>query len=154
LCDVLACVFSDTGTGNRFGDTGAQSLAEGLKVNRTLTTLSLSCMFIQHNSRQLCDVLVCVMSDWGSANSIGEAGALALAEALKTNLSLTTLDLSCMFIQHNLAQLCNISACVISDTGTGNRFGDDGAQSLAEGLKENRTLTALSLSCMFIQHNP
>jgi hypothetical protein len=54
-------------------------------------------------------------------NSIGSDGAKALAEALKTNSALTTLDLRA------------------------NSIGDDGAKALAEALKTNSTLTTLDL---------
>ncbi|KAF9536772.1 hypothetical protein EC957_009735, partial [Mortierella hygrophila] len=54
-------------------------------------------------------------------NSIGSDGAKALAEALKTNSILTTLDLG------------------------GNSIGSDGAKALAEALKTNSTLTTLNL---------
>ncbi|KAG0041328.1 hypothetical protein BGZ89_007519, partial [Linnemannia elongata] len=53
-------------------------------------------------------------------NSIGDDGAKALAEALKTNSTLTTLNL------YN------------------NSIGDDGAKALAEALKTNSTLTTLN----------
>jgi hypothetical protein len=55
-------------------------------------------------------------------SSIGSDGAKALAEALKTNSTLTTLDLQRSSI------------------------GDDGAKALAEALKTNSTLTTLDLS--------
>lgn len=55
------------------------------------------------------------------SNSIGDVGAKALAEALKSNSALTTLDLE------------------------GNLIGDEGAMALAEVLKSNGVLTALDL---------
>ncbi|KAF9551518.1 hypothetical protein EC957_008187 [Mortierella hygrophila] len=54
-------------------------------------------------------------------NSIGSDGAKAMAEVLKTNSTLTTLDLS------------------------NNSIGDDGAKAMAEALKTNSTLTTLDL---------
>ncbi|KAG9061040.1 hypothetical protein KI688_007669 [Linnemannia hyalina] len=55
-------------------------------------------------------------------NSIGRDGAQALSEALKTNSTLTTLDLK------------------------NSRIGSDGAQALFEALKTNTTLTTLNLT--------
>ena len=55
--------------GNGIGDDGAKAIAEALKVNPVLTTLSI----------------------WG--NKIGAEGAKAIAEALKVNAVLTSLDL-------------------------------------------------------------
>ena len=54
-------------------------------------------------------------------NSTGDAGASALAEALKVNNTLTTLVAGC------------------------NRIGGDGASALAEALKVNKTLTELNV---------
>ena len=54
-------------------------------------------------------------------NQIGDAGATALADALKLNTSLTTLNLN------------------------SNQIGDDGASALADALKTNTNLTILSL---------
>ncbi|KAG0368302.1 hypothetical protein BGX24_002878 [Mortierella sp. AD032] len=60
------------------------------------------------------------------SNWIGDNGAVALAEALKTNSTLTTLDLS--------------------GKGTGgNGIGGNGAVALSEALKTNSTLTSLNL---------
>ena len=54
-------------------------------------------------------------------NSIGDNGAVALSEALKTNLTLTSLELR------------------------NNKIGDNGAVALSEALKINPTLTTLDL---------
>ncbi|KAF9933676.1 hypothetical protein BGZ67_004171 [Mortierella alpina] len=55
------------------------------------------------------------------SNAIGDSGAKALGEALKTNSTLTTLDL------------------------TNNSIGDDGAKALGKALKTNSTLATLDL---------
>ncbi|KAF9199684.1 hypothetical protein BGZ59_003765, partial [Podila verticillata] len=62
-------------------------------------------------------------------NSIYENGAVALSEALKTNSSLTTLNLGV------------------------NSIGDDGAQMLSEALKANSTLITLDLGSNSIGDN-
>ena len=54
-----------------------------------------------------------------------DKGARHLAEALKLNSGLTTLNLDC--------------------SGTGNMIGDEGAQHMAEALKMNSVLTTLNL---------
>ena len=54
-------------TGNYVGDTSAASLAEAMRVNKTLTQLDLS------------------------YNNIGDTGATSLAEAVKFNATLTKL---------------------------------------------------------------
>ncbi|KAF9963988.1 hypothetical protein BGZ70_007073 [Mortierella alpina] len=83
---------------NSIGDEGTKALAETLRTYATLTTLNLN------------------------NNSIGEGGAKALAEALKVNSTLTTLNLN------------------------NNPTGEDGAKALAEALKVNSTLTTLNLN--------
>eukprot|EP00984_Skeletonema_dohrnii_P008654 scaffold3211_cov91-Skeletonema_dohrnii-CCMP3373.AAC.7 len=82
---------------NKIGKEGAIALAEALKENTTLTTLTLG---------------------W---NGIDKEGAIALAEALKENTTLTALKLENNFIDN------------------------EGAIALAEALKENTTLTSLNL---------
>jgi len=56
------------------------------------------------------------------SSRIGAEGAQALAEALKTNIALTSIDLEC------------------------NQIGAEGAQALAAALKTNTTLTSIDLS--------
>ena len=82
---------------NEIGNDGAAALAECLKFNTSLTTLTLF------------------------HNKIGNDGAAALAECLKNNTSLTTLDLA------------------------RNRICNGGAAALAECLKYNTSLTTLIL---------
>jgi hypothetical protein len=67
----------------------------------------------------MCDVLACVMSDARTASSIDNAGALALAEALKTNRTLTTLDLLSTSIQHDVShvRVCKLASCLMREKG-------------------------------------
>jgi len=67
-------------------------------------------------------VCVCVCVSLSTGNQIGDEGAATLAEALKHNTSLTTLDLR------------------------GNRIGDEGAAMLAEAVQHNTSLTTLNLA--------
>ena len=57
-----------------------------------------------------------------ASNNIGDEGAKAIADALKSNTSLTTIDLR------------------------GNNIGDEGAKAIAEALKGNTSLTSINLS--------
>src|SRR3954464_15813930 len=76
-----------------------------------------------------------------SDNGIGSEGAQALAESLKQNTTLTQLDVSGMSELSEFMFACmwqdqsNISS--YSDNG----IGPEGAQTLAESLKQNTTLT-------------
>jgi hypothetical protein len=84
------------------------------------------------------------VSDARTDNCIGDAGALALAEALKVNRTLTSLNL----FGTASTQLVTFVQClvrVVSDAGTENGIRDAGAQALAEALRENRRLTNLTL---------
>ncbi|KAF9904158.1 hypothetical protein EC991_002993 [Linnemannia zychae] len=72
----------------------------------------------------------------------------ALAEVLKTNNTLTTLDLSYNSIGPNgaqaLAEALKINTLTTLDLQS-NSIGDNGTQALAEALKTNNTLTTLDL---------
>jgi hypothetical protein len=95
-----------------------------------------------------------------TGNQIGVAGAQALAKALESNHTLTTLDLFgarpiAVFVVAVFACVgCDgCKGVVVSECSTvlsavsGNQIGDAGAQTLARGLESNRTLTTLILSC-------
>ena len=58
-----------------------------------------------------------------------------LAEALKTNTSLTLIDLG------------NYSESSRNNDNSDNKIGDEGAKALAEALKINKTLTEIDLKC-------
>ena len=65
-----------------------------------------------------------------------------LAEALKTNTALTSLNLRCEAV----LSLFVISNAELTNNAV-NRIGDAGACALAEALKQNATVTSLDLSC-------
>jgi Ran GTPase-activating protein (RanGAP) involved in mRNA processing and transport len=73
-----------------------------------------------------------------TVNRIGDEGARALAEALKTNKTLTLIDFRCKkFVR--VWRFCLIDGVAYTD----NRIGDEGARALAEALKTNKTLTSI-----------
>jgi len=79
------------------GDKGAEDLAEGLTINKTLKALNLYGTKITHlGAIELAKALKSNKSLEYlniSNNSIGDAGAIALAEALKMNKTLTHLEI-------------------------------------------------------------
>jgi len=83
-------------------------------------------------------------------NSIGDAGAAALAEALKANKMLTNLYLYGNSIGDAgaaaLAEALKANTMLTALYLDSNSIGDAGAAALAEALKANKTLTALYLS--------
>lgn len=108
---------------------GAKEIAEALKVNRSLTRLNLT-----HNRRignegakALANVLKSNINStltelFLNQNEIGLEGAIAIAEAIKVNLSLAYLNL------------------------WENKIDDEGAIVIADALKTNITLTSLILN--------
>ncbi|KAG0345399.1 hypothetical protein BG005_001315, partial [Podila minutissima] len=82
-------------------------------------------------------------------NSIGENGTRALAEALKTNSTLTTLGLRNNSIGENgtraLAEALKTNSTLTTLGLRNNSIGENGTRALAEALKTNSTLTTLGL---------
>ena len=81
-------------------------------------------------------------------NNIGAEGARLMSEALKTNTTLTTLNLSCE--QGKTKRQCEWHDDVVqmqhnTTQQTGNRIGAEGAGLMSEALKTNTTLTTLNL---------
>ncbi|KAF9536368.1 hypothetical protein EC957_011235, partial [Mortierella hygrophila] len=83
-------------------------------------------------------------------NPVGSNGVQALSEALKTNKTLTTLDLAYNSIGPNGAQVLSealkTNRTLINLDLSSNSIGSDGAKALAEALKTNKTLTTLDLA--------
>jgi hypothetical protein len=82
-------------------------------------------------------------------NRIGDAGAAALSEALKSNATLTSLSLAGNRIGDAgaaaLSEALKSNATLTSLQVSSNRLGDAGAAALSEALKSNATLTTLHL---------
>ena len=173
------------------GDQDIVSLANMLRVNKTLTTVRLitNGFVSAHNVQQLADslmvnktvndlmfggnawgndavrILVGYMKRSGSLSSlnlncidIGDAGATALAEVLRTNTTLNSLGLcnNPGIGNPSVMSLCealkvNTTLCSLDLSGTG--ISDAGVLSLAEVLKTNASsLTSLLLSDIKISH--
>ena len=173
------------------GDQDIVSLANMLRVNKTLTTVRLitNGFVSAHNVQQLADSLMVnktlnYLMFWGNAwgndavrilagymkrseslsslnlncSDIGDAGATALAEVLRTNTTLNTLGL-CKnpgIGNPSVMSLCealkvNTTLCSLDLSGTG--ISDAGVLSLVEVLKTNASsLTSLLLSDIKISH--
>ena len=82
-----------------------------------------------------------------TGNEIGDMGATSSSEVLKSNTTLTKLNLSCED-KRKKTQMTSINNLLFSFlfTSTVNKIGDTGAASLSESLKSNTTLTQLNLS--------
>ena len=82
-------------------------------------------------------------------NEIGVEGAKAIGDALKTNTSLTQLDLS---LTHNTNETTphHITSHHLILSSTGNNIEPEGAKAIGEALKANTSLTKLDLG---LTHN-
>jgi Ran GTPase-activating protein (RanGAP) involved in mRNA processing and transport len=113
------------GSGKAFVD-ALKDLSDELKVNDTLTQFTMSNNIGNVGAAALAEALKrnqTLRTLDISKNGIGSAGAAALADALKMNTTLTTLDISSNY-----------------------EIGDAGAAALAEALTHNTSLTELWIS--------
>ena len=88
----LACA-----TDNAIGDAGASVIADALNLNPSVTSVDLSCESALCQRAHVGFVTVtCVVGFHACAtdNAIGDAGASVIAEALKRNTTITSVDLS------------------------------------------------------------
>ncbi|KAF9949481.1 hypothetical protein BGZ72_008762 [Mortierella alpina] len=140
------------------GDDGAQALAEALKVNSTLTTLGLSATHIGSDGFQMLAEALKTNSGLVTLN-LGlvslfftppcTGAAQAWAEALKVNVTLSELTLTCNLLEdngiHALAQALTINTSLTRLNLIDSSLNDNGAQVLAEVLKAESTLAMLGL---------
>ena len=83
-------------TDNNIGDTGATSLSESLKSNTTLTELNLRSEYRRRHTKDIHQQFTLFLSLFTSiGNKIGYTGATSLSKSLKSNTTLTELNLSC-----------------------------------------------------------
>ena len=82
---------------------------------------------------------------WLADNKIGDEGARGLGDALKTNTTLTTLDLSREQQDHKETQQEQGKHNGMRSDWADNGIGDEGARVLGGALKTNTTLTELNL---------
>eukprot|EP00160_Parvularia_atlantis_P001683 Unigene11367_Nuclearia_a/m.34687 Unigene11367_Nuclearia_a/g.34687 ORF Unigene11367_Nuclearia_a/g.34687 Unigene11367_Nuclearia_a/m.34687 type:complete len:104 (+) Unigene11367_Nuclearia_a:320-631(+) len=95
-------------TVQKVGRRGARLIASALRCNKVLTGLNIR------------------------GNDVQDKGAIALAEAIKSNAA---------------------TALAVLDIGY-NKIGWQGAQAVADALKTNNSLTALSLACASLMKQP
>ena len=121
-------------------------MSEVLKTNTTLTKLYLCCEK-QKKERHTKDIHLQITFFSSTDNDIGERGAASLSESLKSNTTLTALNISGEDKrQKTLKRLpSTIHFFLFLFTSTGNTIGNTGATTLSEALKSNTTLTKLSL---------
>ena len=114
--------------GNNIGDVGAEAFARMLEHNTTLKVLDLS-----------------------GNSSITARGVTFLANALKKNTALTTLNLSMTNVKHKacsaLSSMLAVNKTLTTLDVSSNNIGDRGLKSLLEFIQNrNRGLTTLSIA--------
>ena len=77
-----------------------------------------------------------------AGNYIGDGGARALSEALKTNTTLQSLNIGC---EQEESEEDELETLPTTNKSSDNGIGDEGARALSDALKTNTTLTALNL---------
>ena len=81
-------------TGNKIEHTGATSLGEALKTNTTLQTLNLACEDKRTRAHEQVTYETTFPGSCATVNCIEEPGAKTMGEFLKTNTTLTELNLA------------------------------------------------------------
>ncbi|XP_004346161.2 hypothetical protein CAOG_05488 [Capsaspora owczarzaki ATCC 30864] len=138
---------------DRLGVADVQAVAEGLKVNTTLTVLDMKEHHLDDDGAKAfaealkVNTTLTKLNLW--ANQIGEAGAQAIAEALKVNATLRTLYLDRNQIgdagAKAIAEALKVNATLRTLYLDRNQFGDAGVQAIAKALQVNKTLSWLNL---------
>ena len=135
--------------GKWVGEREAISLSESLKSNTTLTILNLRSdnkrkkAHTRHPSAIHSFPFLFTSTD----NNIRDTGAKSLSESLKSNTTLTILDLSGEDKRKtHKRHLSTIYSFPFLFTLTDNKIEDTGATSLSESLKLNTALIAFDLS--------
>ena len=138
-------MFLLTPTDNEIGDRGATSLSEALKSNTTLTKLDLSGENKKktHKRHPLTNHSFLFLFT-STDNNIGGTGATSLSELLKSNTTLTELNLSGED-KRNAKDIHQPITLLFLLSLTDNYIGERGATSLSESLKSNTTLKKLDL---------
>ena len=128
-------------------------MSEALESNTTLTELNLESDYkkkdtVNHPSTN--HSFPFLVTSIG--NNIGDTGAISLGKSLKSNKTLTELNLTCdnKRKRHTKNPSTNHSF-PFHFISTVNKIGDSGASSLSEALKSNTALTTLSLYSVIIK---
>jgi hypothetical protein len=138
LCHSIIAVLTGT-TANGIGAAGVRELEEGLRVNKTLTSLSIAGnRMLPMGTRHTAII------------SNSQPGAASLANALKENSSIVSLNIwgnvICPEGLNSLAPFLKHSPVLSKLNLKGNNLREEGAKTLADILKTNKNLTMLDIS--------
>ena len=141
--------FSFTSIGNKIKGAGATSLSESLKSNTTLTLLNLRSEDKRKKThkRHPSTIHSFPFLITSTENKIRDAGASSLSEALKSNTTLTELNLNGEDKRKKTHKRhpSTIHSFPLLLTSTDNKIGEIGTASLSELLESNTTLKKLDL---------
>ena len=131
---------------NDIGEKGVILLSEALKSNTTLIELNLGREDKRKKThkdihQQIALIFLLISTD----TKIGDTGATSLSEALKSNTTLTKLNLRGEDKRKTQKTSINNSLFSFLFDSTGNKFGNTGATSLSDALKSNTSLAELNL---------
>ena len=134
-------------------DQSATSLANALKKNKILITLTLNYRYLSNTgTKSLADALktnTALTTLTLHGNDIGDPGTKSLADALRENTTLTTIYLYSNSIGVSgaaiLADALKKNTALTTLDLYDNNIADAGAKSLADALRENTTLESLRL---------
>ena len=128
---------------------GAKSLSEALKSNTTLAKLNLDSEDKRRKTHKRHASTIHSSIYHFKVNQIGETGAASLSDALKSNTTLTAINLRCK--DRRGTRWFFFQKFIPSDSRytilTGNNIRETGVTSLSEALKSNTTLTDVHLGC-------
>ena len=121
-------------------------MSEALKSNTTLITL-----YMNRENKKMSKKMSIIKTHFSfcfnpTGNEIGDTGATSLSESLKSNTTLTELNLLGEDKGRHAEKTINKSLFPFLITSSGNEIGDIGVSSLSEALKSNTTLTQLKLA--------
>ena len=120
-------------------------MSEALKSNTTLTELILGCKDKRKKTHtRYPSAIHSAFLVTSIGNHIGDTGATSLSESLKSNTTLTKLNLGREDKRRHTKDIHN-GSLFLSLGMNRNKIGDTGAKSLSEALKSNTTLTKLNL---------
>ena len=131
-------------TVNKIGEAGTASLSDALKSNTALTKLNLCGKDKRSNTNGIHQQTTLSILIKSIVNEIGERGATSLSEALKSNTTLTKLNLRGRHKRNNtqMVSINNQLFSILIKT-TGNNIREAVKASLRDALKSNTTLTIL-----------
>jgi hypothetical protein len=90
-------------------------------------------------------------------NNIGADGAKSIANALMINQSIANMDLYSMNTTHHHSLFISYLFLFLFQSHlhyTGNNIGSDGAESIADALKINQSISTMNLMSMNTTHHP